>query len=87
MHTISSTVLQIYLTGTAHSFMISISISTFTFQVDSQFNFSIMSNALEKEPTVFTSCMRSEIDLMSENNVIQVMTIQLNRPYSHVQLL
>ena len=49
--------------------MISRSISTFTFQGDSRSNFSIIFNALEKEPTVFVYVMRSKIDLMSENNV------------------
>ena len=52
--------------------MISRSISTFTFQDDSKSNFSIIFNALEKEPTVIVYVMRSKIDLMSENNVIHI---------------
>ena len=52
--------------------MISRSISTFTFQGDSKSNFSIIFNALEKEPTVCVYITRSKIDLMSENNVIKI---------------
>ena len=52
--------------------MISRSISTFTFQGDSKSNFSVIFNALEKEPSVFVCIMRSKIDLMSENNVMHI---------------
>ena len=63
---------QICLTRTAHSSVISRSISTFTFQSDSKFNFSIIFNALEKEPTVICVHHEVKIDLTSENNVIHV---------------
>ena len=68
----ASQVLQVFFTGTAYTFMISRSISTFTFQGDSKSNFSIILNALEKEPSAFVYIMRSKIDLMSENNVTHI---------------